>query len=130
MWWQCKKCGERVDNNFETCWNCGANTEGVEDPSFRKVNDGTKTIPERLGHRHPLTCLRCQREMRFLGTKSFHEGTRWGALGDLGEMFVAKMDLEMFCCTQCGRVEFYAEDIFSNLQKFRDRLQKMSVGEP
>ena len=30
------------------------------------------------------SCLRCETELRFLGTRKFHEGTRWGAIGEIG----------------------------------------------
>jgi hypothetical protein len=34
--WQCAKCREQVEENFETCWNCGTSREGVEDPAFQR----------------------------------------------------------------------------------------------
>jgi hypothetical protein len=37
--WQCSKCGESGENSFEVCWNCGTSEDGVEDPTFRKVDD-------------------------------------------------------------------------------------------
>jgi len=120
MWWKCKKCGERVENSLEVCWNCGTNSEGVEDPNFRKVDDETKPLSDGWGHDTPLTCLRCNQRMRFMGTKAFHEGTRWGRLGDWGEHLVNKLELEMFFCTQCGRVEFYVEGVGDD-QRHGDR---------
>ena len=36
----------------------------------------------------PMTCPRCGVHIDFVGTKKFHEGTRWGALGEIGELFV------------------------------------------
>ncbi len=35
--WQCVKCSERVDDDFEVCWNCGTSREGVEDPGFKRA---------------------------------------------------------------------------------------------
>jgi hypothetical protein len=32
--WQCKKCGEQIEDSFDACWKCGTSREGVEDPSF------------------------------------------------------------------------------------------------
>ncbi|MDA1316623.1 MAG: hypothetical protein O3B87_01205 [bacterium] len=37
-----------------------------------------------------IKCARCTIDLEYKGTKSFHEGTRWGALGELGELFVNK----------------------------------------
>lgn len=37
--WRCAKCGEKLEDNFEVCWNCGTSSGGVEDPEFRKANE-------------------------------------------------------------------------------------------
>jgi hypothetical protein len=33
-------------------------------------------------------CVRCGQALLFMGTRDFHEGTRWGVLGELAELFV------------------------------------------
>ena len=30
---------------------------------------------------NPMNCPRCETPTRYVGTKKFHEGTRWGVLG-------------------------------------------------
>jgi Short C-terminal domain/Double zinc ribbon len=30
--WECKNCGERIENDFTTCWSCGAESDLPEDP--------------------------------------------------------------------------------------------------
>jgi outer membrane protein assembly factor BamB len=40
--WECRKCHERLEDSFEVCWNCGTSKEGVEDPTFGKVEEGEK----------------------------------------------------------------------------------------
>jgi hypothetical protein len=37
--WNCPKCAAVVDEEFEICWQCGTNREGVEDPTFVKADD-------------------------------------------------------------------------------------------
>ena len=37
--WQCSKCGEEVEEDFDVCWQCGTDREGVEDPSFVTADD-------------------------------------------------------------------------------------------
>jgi predicted RNA-binding Zn-ribbon protein involved in translation (DUF1610 family) len=37
--WQCVKCRESIEDSFDTCWNCGTSKDGVEDPSFQRVED-------------------------------------------------------------------------------------------
>jgi hypothetical protein len=57
--------------------------------------------------RSDLSCLRCSRVLDFVGTRRFHEGTRWGALGELGELFVNKESFDVYLCPECGHVEFF-----------------------
>lgn len=95
--WQCVKCREQIGDNFDACWSCGTSRDGVVPP------DEPET--------HPVVCPRCRRKLDYVGTKSFHEGTRWGVLGDLGELFVKKERLDLYCCPRCGRVEFFVDGI-------------------
>jgi len=37
--WQCSKCGADVPASFDTCWACGTSVEGVEDPTFHRVDE-------------------------------------------------------------------------------------------
>lgn len=37
--WQCGRCQEQVEDNFEVCWNCGSSRDGSEDPDFQKADD-------------------------------------------------------------------------------------------
>jgi hypothetical protein len=32
--WKCPKCGEGLKDDFEVCWSCGTNKQGVLDPNF------------------------------------------------------------------------------------------------
>jgi hypothetical protein len=32
---------------------------------------------------NPMKCPRCETDLRYVGTKAFHEGTRWGVLGEV-----------------------------------------------
>jgi hypothetical protein len=93
MSWKCQNCNTLIeDQEFEVCWNCNAE-KGSE-----KLNPQKSTTP---------FCLRCDKKLAFIGTKNFHEGTRWGALGSLGELFVTKESLDMFACKSCGKVELF-----------------------
>ena len=58
-----------------------------------------------------LTCSSCKVTLAYAGTKKFHEGTRWGLLGDLGELFVNKETFDVYYCQSCGKVEFYVDGI-------------------
>lgn len=54
-------------------------------------------------------CLRCRSDMVFAGKKRFHEGTRFGVLGGVGELFVNREYLDLWVCGSCGHVELFAD---------------------
>lgn len=93
MSWKCKNCSTEIEEtSFEVCWNCGC-------------EKGKESLPELKSP--SLQCLRCDSSMVKLGSKEFHEGSRWGALGNLGELLVSRQALDMFACKACGKVEFF-----------------------
>ncbi len=132
--WKCANCGEEVEASFDVCWNCGTGKDGTRDPHFAKEGeetsggqdsengregeegtggqDSSASVSAENGQEiHPLSCPRCDLMLNYVGTKSFHEGTRWGVLGDLGELFVNKERFDIYCCPRCGRVKFFVDGI-------------------
>ncbi|MGS2719413.1 hypothetical protein [Paraglaciecola aestuariivivens] len=102
MSWKCQNCQTTIDDDaFEICWHCNC-VKGASEP---------EPSPKNSVHE----CIRCQSALTFIGTKNFHEGTRWGVLGELGEFFVNKQDLNMYACKSCGKVEFFIAG-FNNSQ--------------
>ncbi len=59
----------------------------------------------------PMRCPRCNVALEYVGTREFHHGTRWGALGELGELFVAKQHFDVYVCPRCGRVDLFVDGI-------------------
>ena len=110
--WQCPKCRESIEDSFDKCVHCGTSQDGTEVPSLtNEWGGGSSSLA-----RNVLTCPRCQKELTYVGTKKFHEGTRWGILGDLGELFVNKEKFDVYCCPKCGRVEFFVDGIGEDLR--------------
>lgn len=66
----------------------------------------------------PMRCPRCDDPLHYVGTKSFHEGTRWGLMGEIGELFVNKEHFDVYVCNRCGRVELFVDGIG---EQFRPR---------
>ncbi len=95
---ECPNCHEEVDDHFDICWNC--NYSFIE----KKVLDENEFEEE--GQRK-LECLRCHVPMRYSGEYGFHEGTRFGALGNLLELFENKERFDLYVCPQCGKIEFF-----------------------
>jgi hypothetical protein len=54
-----------------------------------------------------IDCIRCRIRMKWLGRREFHEGTNWGLLGTIGELFVNCEAFELYRCPKCGKVEFF-----------------------
>jgi len=110
--WTCTKCFEQLDDAFATCWKCGTSKDGAEDAGFAKRAAVMREPDHGTGApKHPLACPRCDQPLQHVGTKSFHEGARWGILGELGELFVNKERFDVYCCPRCGRVEFFVDGI-------------------
>lgn len=98
--WTCSTCGERHDDAFTACWRCAA-----------VLDDGGNASSKAAAQADPLRCPRCPAKLAFIGTKKLHEGTRWGVLGDLAELFVNRESFDLYVCPRCGRVEFFVSDI-------------------
>jgi hypothetical protein len=107
--WTCSKCGEKHEDHFDSCWKCNHTRAGQP--------VAAPPPPEK----RPLHCVRCATELEYVGTKRFHEGARWGVLGDLGELFVNRESFDVFLCPLCGRVEFFVEGIG---EEFRPPLRE------
>jgi hypothetical protein len=58
-----------------------------------------------------MKCPRCDTTLAFVGTKSFHEGTKYGFLGDLAELFVNREKFDVYVCNRCRRVELFVDGI-------------------
>jgi hypothetical protein len=59
----------------------------------------------------PMLCPRCSTDLDYVGTKRFHEGTRWGVLGELGELFTNREHFDVYVCPRCGRVELFVDGV-------------------
>ena len=74
--WNCKVCEAVIeavieDDSWDNCWKCSASKNLLE-----------SEVEERRNHlEKSMSCLRCDSEMKYAGTKRFHEGTRLGVLG-------------------------------------------------
>ncbi len=101
----CPRCGETIEPEFDTCWNCGTHRDGrPPGPAFARETGFADAAPSR-----DLDCLRCRAPMAPMGRLRFHEGSRAMPflLGDLGELFVNRQHFDAYACERCGKVEFF-----------------------
>ena len=54
-----------------------------------------------------LKCLRCGTEMDCLGREKLQLGEAGWLLGDLPHLLAGALELEIYACSECGKVEFY-----------------------
>lgn len=109
--WTCQNCNEEIENQFEVCWKCQHDRFGQVPVSFSALEAEDRrqyaALNEQWSQKH---CLQCQTALSYAGKKDFHEGTRWGVLGDVGELFVSHTTLHMYACPSCHRVEFFLSE--------------------
>ena len=109
--WTCGNCGESVEDGFDVCWKCGTSKEGITDPLFQPVPSAEARSATETKSLDPISCARCTDALQYVGRKRFHEGTNWGVLGELGELFVKREHFDVYVCPRCGRVEFFVDGI-------------------
>ena len=60
--------------------------------------------------KNELPCLRCGTQMEYLKTEKLQLGQTSWLLGDLPNLFAGAMDVEIYICPVCRKLEFYQGD--------------------
>jgi hypothetical protein len=87
------------------------------------VDGGGNGIGFRSTDGHPgnsmvtMNCLRCQHQLDYMGSRNFHEGSRWGMFGALGELFVNNETFDVYVCSHCGHVELLVSGTGKDLEQ-------------
>ena len=68
--------------------------------------------------RELIDCLRCKIPMRFLGEQKIQLGKTGWILGDLPNLFAGALDVKIFQCPICGKLEFFSTE---NMAQNQDR---------
>jgi hypothetical protein len=99
----CPNCQSEVPNEFDICWKCNYDFQAK-----KVLQPQTESEAEKEPYQVKiLKCLRCESSMKFVGEKKFHEGKRHGVWGEIGELMVKRTVINMYECTNCGKVEFF-----------------------
>lgn len=54
-----------------------------------------------------IVCLRCGQEMNHIGTEEIQLGQTSWILGDLPNLLAGAMEVDIYCCPNCRKVEFF-----------------------
>ena len=57
-----------------------------------------------------LDCLRCGTTMAFARKEHFQLGKTGIFLGDLPNLMAGSLEMEIYCCPKCGKLEFFRPD--------------------
>ncbi len=148
--WQCPGCGEQIERQFDTCWQCGTNRDGGSLPDFTDESadedpaesddgiaptrsgevaadsaaDETVSTPQRRD------CLRCGSDKIITGVNvvSFSSGELTAgrlelmALEDHERMLFMGRQARLTAdvCGDCGHVELRAENVRGLPQRRRE----------
>lgn len=57
-----------------------------------------------------MKCLRCLSDMQYIATKEIQLGKTSWLLGDLPNLIAGSMQLSVYSCKNCGKIEFFQAD--------------------
>ena len=57
-----------------------------------------------------ITCLRCGNEMKHIRTEKMQLGQTGWILGDLPNLIAGAMEVDIYSCPQCRKLEFFISD--------------------
>jgi DNA-directed RNA polymerase subunit RPC12/RpoP len=63
------------------------------------------------------TCLRCGETMQFYARERLQLGKTGWVLGDLPNLFAGALDVSIYVCPACRKLEFYADESASESEE-------------
>ena len=70
-------------------------------------------------------CLRCEHQMKYIGTEEFQLGKTSFILGDLPHLLSGAMKLSVYRCPACGKVEFFSFEPLES-EETEDQIAQVS----
>lgn len=129
--WACSHCGEELEEQFESCWKCGASRDGAIDPTFAETvgsveehaDEPEDEVPQqpRVRLPEPNACSRCGGALQS-GFLILEKGESaklpmsWCSGKFEDGLFGAWLRVDQLCplialrCDACGNVEFFAQE--------------------
>ncbi len=135
--WECKKCGESVEDTFDVCWKCGTSMDGVEDLSFRPEPDSRMASgPTRVGPEKMLDepCSKCGSPRVIRNARLEDQGEHSDGVAKMvvfgnpsALIFKGREYSELVgdICCDCGNVELKCRGNLNNLWRAYCRAEKL-----
>ena len=60
-----------------------------------------------------MQCPRCGNEMNHIKREKLQFGQTGWILGDLPNLIAGALEVDIFCCSGCGKLEFYRADMYA-----------------
>lgn len=57
-----------------------------------------------------IDCLRCGEQMNHIKTEKIQLGQTGWILGDLPNLFAGAMEVDIYACHKCGKIELFSSD--------------------
>ena len=54
-----------------------------------------------------IACLRCNEQMNHIASEKLQLGQTGWILGDLPNLFAGALEVDIYACPQCGKIEFF-----------------------
>jgi hypothetical protein len=104
----CGGCGEPFEPDFDVCWQCGAQRNGMP-ANAGFVRDDQPAPAANVPAARALDCLRCHAPMQAGKRLRLHEGSQMlpFLLDQFGELLVNRESFDTYACPACGKVEFF-----------------------
>ena len=67
-----------------------------------------------------LNCLRCGSSMVFSGNEKLQLGQTGWILGDIPNLLAGALEVELYYCPECGKLEFFAAGQTESTNRYRD----------
>ena len=73
-----------------------------------------------------LNCLRCDTPMRFIKRENVQLGKTGWLMGDWGNLLAGALDVAIFTCPTCGKLEFFRGDLYDAQEPEEGTIAKIT----
>ena len=67
-----------------------------------------------------MNCLRCECEMDYAGKEKLQLGKTGWVLGDLPNLLAGALEVDIYICPKCGKLEFFNANYEGDPNHYRD----------